>query len=329
MIITQTPLRISFLGGGTDYPEHFRHHGGAVLATSINKYVYLTVQPLTRFFDYRIRISYSRTELCSHVDEIQHPSVRECLKFLGIEGGIEIHVMSDLPARTGLGSSSAFTVGLLHALHAFRGELVGREQLAAEAVLVERERIGERVGCQDQYVAAHGGLLHISFSPNDVVVTTPLVLSRERRQALESRLLIFYTGQQRTAHDILQEQLRRTREGKLTAELRDLQQLVAEGLRVLDSSRPLGEFGALLHEGWLLKRRFSQAVSNPLVDAAYEHARRAGAVGGKLLGAGGGGFLLLFVEPDQQSAVRAALAYLREVPFSFDNQGSRLVFYQP
>lgn len=329
MIITQTPLRISFLGGGTDYPEHFRLHGGAVLATSIDKYVYLTVSPLTKFFDYRIRISYSKTELCRTVDEIQHPSVRECLRYLGIDGGMEIHVMSDLPARTGLGSSSSFTVGLLHALHAFRGEIVTRAQLAAEAVHVERECIRERVGLQDQYVAAHGGLLHLQFTPEGRVLLTPLAVSRERLSELQERLLLFYTGQQRIAHDVLEQQMARTQAGSLTGDLRQLHELVARGIEIVHSRQPWTAFGRLLHEGWLLKRRFSETVSNPLVDEAYEQARRAGAEGGKLLGAGGGGFLLVFVEPERQPAVRAALADLKEVRIGFESQGSRLVFFQP
>ncbi len=329
MIITMTPLRISFLGGGTDYPEYFSTHGGATLATTINKYVYLTVSPLTHFFDHRIRVSYAKTELCREVSEIQHPSVRESLKYLGIDGGVEIAVVSDLPARTGLGSSSSFTVGLLNALHAWRGQFVTRAQLAKEAVYVERERIKERVGFQDQYLAAQGGFLHLQFSGNDQVVSQPVPLSSARLEALQGRLLMFYTGLQRTAHEVLSEQLARTEQGKLTSELQTLRALVDQGLQLLLSDRDLDQFGELLHQGWLLKRQFSASTSNQLVDESYAAARKAGAIGGKLLGAGAGGFLLLYVPTAAQHAVRTALASLREVPFQFENTGSQVIFYRP
>jgi D-glycero-alpha-D-manno-heptose-7-phosphate kinase len=329
MIITQTPLRISFVGGGTDYPEHFRQHGGATVTTSIDKYVYIMITRLTEFFDHRIRVSYSKTELCRCVDEIQHPSVRECMRFLNVEGGIEIAVVSDLPARTGLGSSSCFTVGLLHALHAFKGEMVGREQLAAEAVHVERERIVERVGLQDQYACAHGGLTKLEFRDGNVVTVTPIPISAQRRHALGERLLMFYTGQQRSAHDVLETQIARTSSGAITPQLLQLRALTDQAVRVLGGGGDLHPFGDLMHQSWILKRGFSDAISNPLVDQAYDGARRAGAVGGKLLGAGGGGFLLLYVEPPFQDAVRAALAPMREVIFKFETHGSQLIFYRP
>jgi D-glycero-alpha-D-manno-heptose-7-phosphate kinase len=324
-----TPMRVSFVGGGTDYPEHFSAHGGATLCTSIDKYLYITITRLTEFFDHRIRVSYSKTELCREVDEIQHPSVRECLKFLGIDGGIEIAVVSDLPARTGLGSSSCFTVGLLHALHAFKGEMVGRAQLAAEAVHVERERIVERVGLQDQYACAHGGLMKLEFRDTHTVTITPLPISAERRNALSDRLMMFYTGQQRSAHEVLEKQIARTSAGAITQELRQLGSLVDVAMHTLASSRDLREFGDVLHSSWMLKRQFSDAISNAAVDRAYDSARKAGAIGGKLLGAGGGGFLLLYAEPEQQPAVRTALAPMREVPFKFESHGSQLIFYRP
>lgn len=329
MIITQTPLRTSFLGGGTDYPEYFGQHGGATLGTSIDKYTYITVSPLTKFFDYRIRISYSKTELCKTVDEIQHPAVRECLRFMHIDGGVEIVVVSDLPARTGLGSSSSFTVGLLHALHAFKGEMAGREQLAAEAVCVEREMIKERVGLQDQHTCAVGGLLHLEFQDHNRVTITPVTISRDRIQALQERLMLFYTGLQRSAHEVLEQQIERTRAGLITPSLIQLGDLVPQGVDVLCNGHDLGNFGELLRQGWMLKRQLSDTISNAFIDDAYERARRAGAIGGKLLGAGSGGFLLLYVEPYNQAAVRKALADMREVPFQFENQGSRLIFYQP
>lgn len=329
MIITQTPVRTSFLGGGTDYPEHFSRYGGATLGASIDKYIYITVTPLTQFFDHRIRVSYSKTELCKTVDEIQHPAVRECLRFMGIDGGIEIAVVSDLPARTGLGSSSSFTVGLLHALHAFKGELVSQEQLAAEAVHVEREMIKERVGLQDQYTCAVGGLLHLEFQDGNQVAVTPVTISRARLQALQERLMLFYTGLQRSAHEVLEQQIERTKAGTITEYLLQLGELVPQGIEVLCNGHDLSHFGELLHQAWTLKRRLSDTITNPLIDDAYERARRAGAVGGKLLGAGSGGFLLLYVEPYNQAAVRRALADMREVDFRFENRGSRLIFYQP
>jgi D-glycero-alpha-D-manno-heptose-7-phosphate kinase len=283
---------------------------------------------LTEFFDHRIGVYYSRVERVHDLDSVAHPSVRECLRFLGINGGVEIHIASDLPARTGLGSSSSFTVGLLRALHAFKGEMAGAAQLADEAVRVEQEMIRERVGCQDQYTCAFGGLLNLVFGPDGVSVH-PVTIDACRQKALEDRLMLFYTGVQRTAHEVIEEQLRRTEQGDLLAELDGLRSLVAEGVRVLTGAGDLGEFGELLHKGWILKRRCSSRVSLPWVDELYGQARSAGATGGKLLGAGSGGFLLLFAEPGRHAAVRTALGSLREVNFRFEHGGSEVVFYQP
>ena len=329
MIITQTPVRISFFGGGTDYPEHFATYGGATLGASIDKYTTISVTPLTKFFDHRIRVSYSRMELCSSVDDIQHPSVRECLRYVNIDGGVEMSVVNDLPARTGLGSSSSFTVGLLHALHAYKGELVTTEQLAKESVYVERELIKERVGLQDQYTCALGGVVNLEFHDQDTVSVKPVIVQKERLGALEERLLLFYTGLQRTAHDILESQISRTKNGEVASQLTHMQGLVEHGAKILGNGRDLREFGELLEESWMCKRQLSDAVSNPLIDDAYDRARQAGAIGGKLLGAGGGGFLLLYVEPYNQEAVRQALSGMPEVPFHFESQGSRLIFYRP
>lgn len=329
MIITRTPLRSSFVGGGTDYPEFFRAHGGATLGMSIDKYIYITVSPLTEFFDYNIRISYSKTELCSSVDDIQHPSVRECMRYLGIEGGVEIVAVSDLPARTGLGSSSSFTVGLLHALHAFKGEMVSRHQLAEEAVFVEQQLIKERVGVQDQYTCAIGGLLNLQFNGEERIDAYPMPVSKERIGALSERLMMFYTGLQRSAHEVLGKQIENTVSGAVTSQLKKMKELVAEGVEIISNGRELAAFGELLHRGWELKRGLSDAVSNPFIEDAYERARRAGAVGGKLLGAGSGGFLLVYAEPYNQPAVRQALRDLKEVTFEAENEGSRLIFYRP
>jgi D-glycero-alpha-D-manno-heptose-7-phosphate kinase len=246
---------------------------------------------------------------------------------MGIDGGIEIAVVSDLPARTGLGSSSCFTVGLLHALHAFKGEMVSREQLAAEAVHVERECIVERVGLQDQYACACGGLAKYEFKDDKTVTITPIAMPSERKSALGKRLMLFYTGQQRSAHDVLEKQLSRTATGAISPDLCKLREMVDQGVKTLTDCADLDRFGELLHEGWLLKKRFSEAISTNLVDDAYERARKAGAIGGKLLGAGGGGFLLIYSEPEKQSRVREALSFMREVSLDFDHQGSRVIYY--
>ncbi|MFA7328641.1 MAG: kinase, partial [Candidatus Ratteibacteria bacterium] len=297
MIITQTPVRVSFLGGGTDYPAYFRRHGGATLVATINKHTIVTVHRITQFSAHSVRVHYSRVESVQHIDEIQHPSARECLRFLGVDGGIEIHYVSDLPARTGLGSSSSATVGLLMALHAFKGEAVSREQVAVEAVHVEQELIKERVGCQDQYACALGGLLHLEFHRNGKVGINPVVLDPERLGALQDRLILFYTGIQRHAHEVLDEQIERTRTGENAKELDGLKSLVSKGIKVLTGKNDLSEFGVLLHEGWMLKRRLSSKISVSGIDEVYKRARQAGVGGGKLLGAGGGGFLLFYVEP--------------------------------
>ncbi len=329
MIITQTPLRISFLGGGTDYPAYYRRYGGATLVTAINKYTYVTVHPLTRFADHCVRVHYSQVESVQHIDEIRHPSARECLRLLNIQGGVEIHYVSDLPARTGLGSSSSATTGLLMALHAFKGEMASHEQIAQEAIHVEQEMIKERVGSQDQYACALGGFLHLQFHTDGNVRAELVVLSPERLQALQERLLLMYTGVQRHAHEVLDEQMARTESGENTSDLEQLKGLVAQGIEVLASSHDLANFGALLHEGWQIKRRLSSKVTTSGIDEVYERARRAGAVGGKLLGAGGGGFLLLYVEPHNRERVCRALPELREAEFALENTGSRIIFYRP
>lgn len=326
MIISRTPTRVSFLGGGTDYPEYFAKEGGCTLSATIDKFCYITVQELRDFFDHRIRISYSKLELTRQVDEIVHPSVRECLRHLGISQGVEIHCMTDLPARTGLGSSSAFTVGLLNALYAWQGKFMTSQQLAEEAVHVERNLIKERVGLQDQYACAYGGFLYITYTTQGNVNITSIPLTHERIQALEHRLLLFYTGLQRNASDILKEQIDRTRRGELMGELKELRSLASQAVDVICNGRDLRELGTLLHRGWMIKRGLSKAVSDGSIDGWYEKARSAGAGGGKLLGAGGGGFLLLFGEPEHHDNIRAALSDLQEVPFRFESQGSTIVF---
>jgi D-glycero-alpha-D-manno-heptose-7-phosphate kinase len=329
MIITRTPLRVSFLGGGTDYPDYYRQHGGQTLGVAIDKYSYVIVNKLVDLFDYSIRISYSRTELVKDISEIEHPSVRECLRHLEIPSGIEINIVTDLPARTGLGSSSSFTVGLLHALYALRGEMVSRGKLAERAAYVEQEMIRERVGTQDQYTCAHGGMVHLKFACDGSVNVLPIPLSAQRQIEFESHLMLFYTGIRRSAHDLLEEQMDRTNNGANSEHLVNLSGLVDEGIRILTSEQPIRGFGDVLHEAWTSKRQLSSRISTTAIDDWYDTARRAGAVGGKLLGAGGGGFMLLFVPPERHLAVAQALGNLRRVDFRFENSGSSIVFYHP
>jgi len=322
MIITRTPLRISFFGGGTDYPDHYRHHGGEVLSTTIDQYLYLTVNRLSPFFEHRIHIGYSKSEMVKEVAQIEHPSARCCLQHLGITSGVEIFVMSDLPARTGLGSSSAFTVGLLHALHAFQGKTVGQDFLAREALHVEQNVIRERVGSQDQIAAAHGGLNRIHFHHGGFRVD-PVILPIARKEELQSHLMLFFTNISRSANDILEEQCAKVAANAVP--LHTMRHQVEQAVEILEKGH-LRDFGTLLHQGWLLKRSLSTRISNPLIDECYETARAHGALGGKLLGAGGGGFLLLFVPPEKQEAVKAALPKLVHVPFGFEEEGTRVIY---
>ncbi|HZU34873.1 MAG TPA: hypothetical protein VFA18_03130 [Gemmataceae bacterium] len=327
MIICRTPFRISFFGGGTDYPRWYRAHGGAVLATTIDKYCYLTCRFLPPFFEHRIRLVYRKIETCSAIDEVKHPAVRAVLRFLRFDRGIELHHDGDLPARSGMGSSSAFTVGLLHALHGLRGEMVTKTQLAREGLYVEQEALEETVGSQDQVMAAHGGLRHLLFQPNGEIAVNPLILPAERIAELKAHLMLFYTGIARTAADVARSYV--TSIESRRRQLRLMKELVDESIEILQSGMDMGAFGDLLHEAWQAKRTLSPAVSNSEVDALYERARAAGALGGKLTGAGGGGFLLLFVPPEKQAAVRSALGGRLHVPFDFESAGSQIIFYEP
>jgi D-glycero-alpha-D-manno-heptose-7-phosphate kinase len=328
MIISRTPFRISFFGGGTDYPDWYREHGGAVLATTIDKYCYISVRELPPFFDHSFRVVYSVVENVKSVADIKHPAVRGVLEHLGIERGLEIHHDGDLPARSGLGSSSAFTVGLLTAVTALEGRYISKDDLASAAIHVEQCRLREPVGTQDQISAAFGGFNHIVFRPDGGFDVRPMILPRDRLLALQDHLMLVFTGISRTAADIAQHQIGNLK--RRSAELKALTEMVDEGISVLSSpATDLCEFGRLLGEGWTLKRRLADAVSNPTVDAIYDAAMRAGAIGGKLLGAGGGGFVLLFVKPSDQSRVGEALRDFIRVPVRFDTSGSRIVLYQP
>ena len=329
MIITRTPVRVSFFGGGTDYPAYFRRHGGATLATAIDKYVYVTVHDLTEYFDHRIQVHYSRVESTRTVDEIQIPNVREALRLLGIEGGVEIHLVGDLPARTGLGTSSATTAGLLKALHGHRGAMLGNDDVARQAVHVEQVMIGERVGSQDQYACALGGFQHLQFLPSGEVRADPLTVRPARLAELNEHLMLLYTGVQRSAHEVLSDQVQRTGDGQLDDQLALMKGQVKEAIDVLSGTIPIRRFGQLLHDAWVLKRSLSTRISNPWLDELYAAARGAGAIGGKLLGAGAGGFLLLFVEPERRREVRAVFPDLREVNFRFEASGTSVIYYAP
>jgi D-glycero-alpha-D-manno-heptose-7-phosphate kinase len=326
VIISRTPYRVSFFGGGTDYPVWYRDHPGAVLATTINKYCYLTCRYLPPFFEHKYRIIYSKVEYINRIEEIQHPVVRAALGYLGLQEGIELHYDGDLPARTGLGSSSTFAVGLLHSLYALKGVMPGKRRLAEDATLIEQKMLAENVGSQDQVLAAHGGFLRINFSAGGVALE-PMVLPSERLELFQRHLMLFFTGFVRNASEIAGAQIANT--PRRTSELRRMYELVGEAQQVLIGGGDLTEFGRLLHEGWTLKRRLSELVSTSQIDEIYERARSAGAVGGKLLGAGGGGFMLLFVPPERQTQVRRALAETLYVPFEFEHSGSQIIFYDP
>ncbi len=326
MIICRTPYRISFFGGGTDYPGWYRQHGGAVLASTIDKYCYLTCRYLPPFFEHRFRIVYRKIETCSAIEEITHPAVREVLEYLRFDRGLELHHDGDLPARSGMGSSSAFTVGLLHALHGLLGRMPSKKQLVRESIHIEQERLGEVVGSQDQVLAAYGGLRHVQFLPTGEIICSPVILPAGRLEELQAHLMLFYTGIARTAADVAGTYARDLESRQ--RQMRLLKGLVEESLDVL-AGGDIPTFGTLLHEAWQTKRSLSSSVSNRQIDELYERARSAGAIGGKLTGAGGGGFLLLFVPPENQGAVLEALEDRLHVPFRLESTGSQIIFHEP
>jgi D-glycero-alpha-D-manno-heptose-7-phosphate kinase len=328
MIISRTPFRLSLFGGGTDYPKWFQKHGGAVFGFAINKYCYISIRPLPPFFEHRHRIVYSKVEIVNDINEIQHPAVRGVLTDKGTDVGLEIHHDGDLPARSGLGSSSSFTVGLLHALSALNGRMIEKKQLAGDAIRIEQQVLKEHVGCQDQVWAAFGGLNRIEFMKNGDFDVQPAIISADRRQELVSNLVLYFTGFSRFASEIAKKQIDNLdrREKHLIA----MAGMVNEALEILRSSiRPIREIGELLHESWQLKRELADNVTTPEIDDIYQAARDAGAVGGKLLGAGGGGFMALFVEPGKQAAVDERLQKLVRVNVGIDDVGSKIVVYEP
>ena len=323
MIITQSPFRISFFGGGTDYKPFFEAHGGSVLSTTFDKYVYTTIRKLPPFFDYHTQVKYARTESVRKTEEVEHPLVRNCMLHTGIHN-LSVIYDADLPARSGLGSSSSFAVGLLQALYAMDGKYIGKEKLAKEAIYVERNLCGESGGWQDQIAASFGGLNRIDFDEQGFSVRA-IVVSKERKRQLESRLLMFFTGMSRLSSEIAKEQVA-VMESK-TAELLEMKNLVYEAEKILCSQCDIEEFGKLLDHSWRLKRGLTSKVSNVYIDEIYRKGIENGAIGGKLLGAGGGGFMMFFVHPERQKAFREALSDLLNIPISFENEGAKVVHY--
>lgn len=325
MIISRTPLRISFVGGGSDLPAFYRRYGGAVISTAIDKYVFVNVN---KKFDSGIRVSYSKTEEVAHVDQVEHPLVRAAMKYLALDGGVEITTIADIPSKgTGLGSSSSFTVGLLHALNAFKGVYVSNAQLGSDSCHIEIDMCGEPIGKQDQYAAAFGGFNLIEFKPDDSVIVSPVICDRETIRTLEANILVFYTGITRSASTLLKEQSQviagDAAKQKVMLRMVELAHVMRDELH----RNNVSAFGEILHENWMLKKSITSGVSTAEIDGWYEAARQAGATGGKILGAGAGGFLLLYAPPDSHEAIKSALHMLRPIKMGFEPLGSRIIFY--
>lgn len=326
MIICRTPTRISFFGGGTDYPIWYEKNGGSVLSTTINKYSYITVRYLPKFFDYKYRIRYYKTEEANNLSEIEHPSVRECAKFVGIEEGFEMAHNSDLPAGSGLGSSSTFTVGMLHSLYALKSYMPTKRELAVNALHVEQDLIGEAVGSQDQIAAAWGGLNKITFGGERKFEVDPMILSKERMLEFQDNLLLCFTGYARSAPEIAKVQIAET--PSKYRELNDMQSLTLAAFELLkNSSGSIDEFGQMLNTQWKIKKSLSNKISNSKLDDIYDTGIQNGAIGGKILGAGGGGFMLFYARKENHERIINSLSSKLFVPFRFDNSGSKIIYY--
>lgn len=325
MIICRTPTRISFFGGGTDYPKWYLEHGGEVISTTINKYSYITIRHLPKFFDYKFRIRYYKTEETQTVEEIQHPSVRECARFLGLNDGFEIAHNSDLPAGSGLGSSSTFTVGMLHSIHALQNYMPTKRELALNAIHVEQDLIGEAVGSQDQVAAAWGGFNRIKFGAENTFELDPIIMDRTRLIELQNNLLLCFTGFARSAPEIASHQIKETPARQ--KELTDMQSLTKEAFTILRNNSPIDDFGKLLDIQWKIKKSLTNKISNPIIDQIYMTGIGAGAIGGKLLGAGGGGFMLFYANPEKHQAIKSVLKDKLFVPFRFESTGSKIVYF--
>ncbi len=328
MIISKTPFRISLFGGGTDYPSWYRDNGGSVLATAIDKYCYISCRHLPPFFEHKHRIVYGKVESVKEIEEIQHPVVRAVLSTLGTRAGLEIHHDGDLPARSGLGTSSSFTVGLINAMNAMKGLQTSKDDLAKQAIYIEQEVLKENVGSQDQILAAFGGFNKIDFNTDDSFNITPVIINKELTCKLQDHMLLFFTGLSRYASDIAKDKIANIKNN--FRELTQMNEMVNEGLSILHRpSDSIKDLGTLLHESWKLKRSLSTKVSTPQIDEIYETGINAGAIGGKILGAGGGGFILFFAAPENHNKIRDRLKNLVHVAFNFDNTGSKIVVYEP
>lgn len=325
MIITQTPFRMSFFGGGTDFPGFYKEHGGAVISTTFDKYCYVNVRHLPRFFDYSTELVYSKIERVTNIEDIQHPAIREAMKYLNMYE-LRVSYEADLPARSGLGTSSSFAVGMLNAFYALKGKYADKRKLADDAIYLERVLCNESGGVQDQIAASFGGFNRINFSGEGYTVD-PIIISPERKKMLNDNLMLFFTGFSRFSSDI--QVSTQTAMKDKTAQLLEMYSLVDEAERILVSKSDLNEFGKLLDHTWCLKRGITTKISTDSIDALYQKAMQAGALGGKLLGAGGGGFLLFYVEKDKQDAVKKAMKNLLYVPFEFENGGTRVIHYTP
>ena len=326
MIISRTPYRISFFGGGTDYPEYYREFGGKTLGVAIDKYSYLNVRYLPPYFDYKHRIVYSNQENVTSLDEIIHPSVRETLKFMNIKSGISIHHDGDIPARSGMGSSSAFTVGLLNSINALYGKITSKSDLTKHSIHIEQELIKENVGSQDQAFAAYGGLNVINFLQNDEIIVDPVVMNQNRMLEFQDNIMLFFSGLSRTASEVVAEQVDKTSIN--LPNLDKMKELVDKAYDILVTDKDLREFGELLNYTWELKKTLSSKVTNSQIDEMYKIALKSGAIGGKLLGAGSGGFMAFYVEKKNQDAVKKALKNYLHIPFNFDFDGSKIVVYE-
>jgi D-glycero-alpha-D-manno-heptose-7-phosphate kinase len=328
MIISRTPHRISFFGGGTDYPNYYMTYGGKVLGAAIDKYCYLNVRNFPPFFEHKHRFVYSQQENINSLDQVQHPSIRETLKYLNIEHGISIHHDGDIPAKSGMGSSSSFTVGLLNSLYALQGKRMSKAELTNTAIHIEQNLIQENVGSQDQTFAAYGGLNLINFLPSGQITVSPVIITKKRLLEFESSFLLFFTGTSRFASDIAEDQIKNT--DKNLQQLSQMNELADEAYQILTSQdHCLDDFGALLNKTWYLKRNLSNKITNPEIDEMYEKAMKAGSIGGKLLGAGGGGFMVFYVPQETQKKVKTELKEYLNIPFKFDFEGSKIIVYEP
>lgn len=325
MIISRTPFRISFVGGGTDLKDFYEREDGQVLSTSIDKYVYVAVKRQLDIVDYKYRITWSKAEFRQEIDEIEHPIVREALRLMKIDFPLEVTTFADIPASTGLGSSSAFAVGLLHALYALRGKMVTKSTLASLAAHIEIDILKRNIGKQDHYAAAYGDFNVFTFRRDGSVGVEPVFYDPLFKNKIEGNLMLFYTGIRRDASKILKKQ--RSKTEKKMEVLRGMKALVEPLRAAISAGVNEHDFGAILHKGWMLKKSVTSVISSAQIDEYYERARRAGAIGGKLLGAGGGGFLLFYVEPEKQAAVAEALSELYHLCFKFDSEGTRISYY--